>query len=184
VKKTLGQYNEISNHCRELFLKKNEDYGTSWRILRPSSLTDQMFIKAQRLRSIEEKKENKVGDAIEGEYWGLVNYGIIALIQLSLPADAPLELDTEEVIKSYDHFAKDTKELMIRKNHDYGEAWRDMRNSSITDLILAKILRIKQIEDNRGKTIASEGLDANYMDIIIYAIFALIKIAESKKLGI
>lgn len=180
MEKTLGQYDEISEHCRSLFLKKHDDYGSSWRILRPSSLTDQMFIKAQRLRSLEEKQVQKVEDNIEGEYWALVNYGIIAQIQLSLPADAALELEKEDVISRYDHFANETRELMIRKNHDYGEAWRDMRISSITDLILAKILRIKQIEDNKGKTVASEGLEANYMDIIIYAIFALIRIAESK----
>ncbi|MCB0653086.1 MAG: DUF1599 domain-containing protein [Saprospiraceae bacterium] len=184
MKKTLGQYDEISSHCRALFLKKHEDYGTSWRILRPSSLTDQMYIKAQRIRSIEEKSTQLVEDSIEGEYWALVNYGIIALVQLSLPPEAPLEMETEEIIPLYDHFAHETRELMIRKNHDYGEAWREMRISSITDLILAKILRIKQIEDNKGKTIASEGLDANYMDIIIYAIFALIKLAETKNKGI
>ncbi len=182
MKKTLGQYDKISEHCRALFLKKHEDYGSSWRILRPASLTDQMFIKAQRIRSIEEKKEQKVGEAIEGEYWALVNYGIIAQIQLSLPEDTPLEMDKNKVIALYDHYANETRELMIRKNHDYGEAWRDMRISSITDLILAKILRIKQIEDNEGKTVVSEGLDANYMDIIIYAIFALIKIAETKNI--
>lgn len=178
MKKTNQQYDEVMEKCSSLFLKKNKDYGTSWRIMRPTSLTDQMYIKAQRLRSIEEKGEQKVEDSIDGEYIALINYGLLALIQLSLPEDAPLEMEADDVKKLYLEYADQTKALMQRKNHDYGEAWRDMRISSITDLMLAKLLRIKQIEDNKGKTIASEGLESNYMDIIIYAIFVLIRMYE------
>lgn len=171
---TIQQYNAQIAACRELFLKKTKDYGTAWRILRPSSLTDQLFIKAKRLRSIEEKGMQKVEDDILGEYYGLINYSIMALIQMELPEDAPLELPLEEALGLYDKYAERVFKLMQDKNHDYGEAWRDMRVSSMTDLILQKILRVKQIEDNSGKTLVSEGLDANYSDIINYAVFALI----------
>lgn len=162
--------------CREIFEKKTHDYGTAWRILRPKSITDQIFIKAQRIRSIEEKKENKVGESIENEFVGIVNYCIIALIQLELDAEDAMEMNPTKVLKSYDTKAEMCKQLMMDKNHDYGEAWRDMRVSTYTDLILTKILRTKQIEDNQGETLISEGIDANYSDMLNYSIFALIRI--------
>jgi hypothetical protein len=164
--------------CREVFLKKQQDYGTSWRIFRPSSLTDQLFIKAKRLRSIEEKGQQLVDDPVEGEYMGLINYSLLAIIQLSLPDDTPLELSTEKVAHLYDREITTTRELLSKKNHDYGEVWRELRLTSITDLILAKLLRIKQIEDNGGLTLVSEGQDGNYRDIINYAVFALILLSE------
>lgn len=175
---TFEQYLKETNTCRKLFLNKNKDYGTAWRILRPSSLTDQLFIKAKRIRGIEINGSMKIAEGVKSEYIGLVNYCIMALIQLELPEDAPLELSETEVTALYDKYHKATFELMKDKNHDYGEAWRDMRRSSLTDLILMKIFRVKQIEDNQGATLVSEGLDANYQDIINYAVFALIKIAE------
>lgn len=180
MEKTLAQYDRALQQCRSIFQKKTRDYGTAWRILRPSSLTDQLFIKAKRLRSIEESGEQKVEDAIDDEYIGLVNYGLLALIQLELPEDSPLELEYDFVNDRYEQAVQSTRDLMIAKNHDYGEAWRDMRISSLTDLILMKILRIKQIEDNEGKTLISEGLDANYRDIINYALFAMIKLEEER----
>ncbi len=179
---TLQQYDRNVVKCKDVFLKKTKDYGTAWRILRPTSLTDQIFIKASRIRSLEELKEQKVEESIDSEYIGLVNYCIMALIQLELPEENGLELDPEEVEKRYDHQMKLTRDLMIAKNHDYGEAWRDMRISSLTDLILMKLLRIKQIEDNEGKTLISEGLDANFQDIINYALFAMIKLEEGSLL--
>ncbi|MBP7273997.1 MAG: DUF1599 domain-containing protein [Saprospiraceae bacterium] len=166
--------------CLELFLKKNKDYGTAWRILRTSSITDQIFIKAARIRSIEEKGVQQINDSIESEYVGIVNYSIMALIQLSLDDHTSLELSSDFIGEKYQHWADATQKLMQQKNHDYGEAWRDMRLSSLTDLILMKLLRIKQIEDNQGKTWVSEGLEANYQDIINYAIFALIKLNFDK----
>jgi len=175
---TFEQYQEQTQKCRTLFMNKNKDYGSAWRILRPSSLTDQLFIKAKRIREIEEKGMSKIEEGIESEYIGLINYSLMALIQLHLPKDAPLEMNTDELLALYDKYHAETFELMKAKNHDYGEAWRDMRRSSLTDLILMKLLRIKQIEDNQGKTLVSEGLAANYQDIINYAVFALIKIAE------
>jgi hypothetical protein len=181
VQQTLDQYDSVASCCRSVFLDKTRDYGTAWRILRPSSLTDQLFIKARRIRNIEETEEQRVADGIEEEFKGLVNYSVLALIQLSLPEGALLELSFEEATRLYDLEMKRTRSLMIDKNHDYGEVWREMRISSLTDLILMKILRIKQIEDNRGVTLVSEGLEANYMDIINYAIFALIRLDESKK---
>jgi hypothetical protein len=162
--------------CREIFKKKTFDYGTAWRVLRPSSITDQIFIKAQRIRSIEEKQENKVGESIENEFIGIVNYCIIALIQLELSATDDFEMDKDLVLNLFDKKAEECKALMITKNHDYGEAWRDMRVSTYTDLILMKILRIKQIEDKGGKTLISEGIDANFSDMLNYAIFALIRL--------
>ena len=154
-----------------------KDYGTAWRNLRPKSLTDQIFIKAQRIKSIEEKGVQKVvGDDIKGEYIGIINYCAIALIQLELKTDTRLELPYDEVEVLYTKYITLTKKLMEDKNHDYGEAWRDMRMESLTDLILMKIFRVKQIEDNDGKTLISEGVDANYMDMINYAVFALIKL--------
>lgn len=177
--KTLQQYDTETAKCRDIFIKKTKDYGTAWRILRPTSLTDQLFIKAQRIRSIEEKKgKMKVDEGVESEYIGLVNYSIMAMIQLVLPLSEGLELPMDKTTSLYEKYLTDTRELMIRKNHDYGEAWREMRVSSLTDLILMKLLRVKQIEDNDGKTLISEGLDANYQDIINYSIFALIKLSE------
>ena len=164
--------------CQALFQKKTQDYGTAWRILRPSSLTDQLYIKAKRIRSIEEKGTQKVADRVEDDYLGLINYSVMALIQLDLPADAPLDLPVEEVVALYQRKAQHARRLLEAKNHDYGEAWRDMRMASITDMILQKLLRVRQIEDNAGQTLVSEGLEANYLDIINYAIFALIKLNE------
>ena len=177
---TLKQYDRNIARCKDVFLKKTKDYGTAWRILRPTSLTDQLFIKASRIRSIEELKVQKIEESVDAEYIGLVNYCIMALIQLELPEENGLELDPDEVEKLYDYHMNTTRDLMIAKNHDYGEAWRDMRISSLTDLILMKLLRIKQIEDNKGKTIVSEGIDANYLDMINYAVFALIKLEERR----
>lgn len=176
---TIEAYQQQLAQCRALFAKKASDYGTAWRVLRLPSLTDQLFIKAKRIRSLEENETQKIDENAQGEYIALVNYSLMALIQMQLPADTHWDLPADEVIALYDRYALDTQELMLAKNHDYGEAWRDMRISSITDLILMKLLRIKQIEDQKGKTIASEGVDANYQDIINYAIFALIRLAES-----
>ncbi len=176
MQKTLQQYDQASSHCREIFLKKNHDYGTAWRILRVSSLTDQIFIKASRIRSIEEKGEQKVADSVETEYRGIVNYCLMALIQLEIGEEAPQELEEEVAKEWYDRELELTRQLMIDKNSDYGEAWRDMRVSSFTDLILMKLLRVKQIEDLGGKTLISEGLDANFRDILNYSMFALIKL--------
>lgn len=162
--------------CREIFEKKTYDYGTAWRILRPISITDQIFIKAQRIRSIEDKQENKVGESIENEFVGIVNYCIIALIQLELDATDDMEINPAVVLRHYDAKAEMCKQLMMTKNHDYGEAWRDMRVSTYTDLILMKILRTKQIEDKGGKTLISEGIDANFSDMLNYSIFALIRL--------
>lgn len=173
---TSQQYDNAINLCKDLFLKKMKDYGTAWRNLRPTSLTDQIFIKAQRIKSIEEKGTQKVGDDIKGEYIGIINYCIISLIQLELKDDSRMELPFAEVETLYTKYATQTKQLMEDKNHDYGEAWRDMRLSSLTDLILMKIFRVKQIEDNKGQTLASEGVDANYMDMLNYAVFALIRL--------
>ncbi len=177
---TSQQYDAAVKQCKDIFLKKMKDYGTAWRILRTPSLTDQIFIKAQRIRSIEEKGTQRVGDDIKGEYIGIINYCIISLIQLELKSDTRMELPYEEVTLLFDKHIKTTKDLMENKNHDYGEAWRDMRVSSLTDLILMKILRVKQIEDNKGQTIVSEGIDANFMDMINYAVFALIRLGEMK----
>ena len=179
MEKTIQQFDQAVGKCRELFLKKTKDYGTAWRILRTSSLTDQIFIKAQRIRTLEENGYSKVGEGIEDEFVGILNYAVMALIQMELATDQ-LELETEKAIALYDQQVSITKDLMMKKNHDYGEAWRDMRVSSFTDLILMKLLRIKQIEDNAGKTIVSEGIDSGYRDIINYAVFALIQMNESK----
>lgn len=172
------QYDKAIQLCKDIFLKKMKDYGTAWRNLRPTSLTDQIFIKAQRIKSIEEKGTQKVGDDIKGEYIGIINYCVMALIQLEMTDDTRMELPYEEVEALYNKYVSATKQLMEDKNHDYGEAWRDMRMSSLTDLILMKIFRVKQIEDNKGKTIISEGVDANYMDMLNYSVFALIKLSE------
>jgi len=173
---TLIEYQAVIKVCKELFIKKTSDYGTAWRILRISSITDQIFIKAQRIRTLEEKKISKVGEDITSEYIGIVNYCVIAMMQLDMKAESPVELPAEEVSESYDEMIRETKDLMFAKNHDYGEAWRDMRISSLTDLILMKLLRVKQIEDNMGQTLASEGVKANYQDMLNYSVFALIKL--------
>ena len=172
---TSEEYDGVINTCKDLFVRKTKDYGTAWRILRPSSITDQIFIKAQRIRTLEEKKVSKVGEGIVPEYIGIINYCIIAMIQLELDEAAPLEIPADEIQKLYEGKVKETKDLMFAKNHDYGEAWRDMRISSLTDLILMKIFRVKQIEDNQGATLVSEGVKANYQDMLNYSVFALIK---------
>jgi len=179
--KTNSEYANVVNVCRGVFSKKTKDYGTAWRILRPSSLTDQLFIKAQRIRTIQETGENKVGENIEDEFVAIVNYCIMAIIQLNEKGLTDLELSEELALTLYDKYATEAEELMTKKNHDYGEAWRDMRVSSLTDLILQKIFRVKQIEDNEGVTIISEGIDANYFDMLNYSVFALIhlKVVES-----
>ncbi len=173
---TSEQYTKVISSCREIYTKKTKDYGTAWRILRPSSLTDQIFIKAQRIRTIQETGSNLVGESISGEFQAIVNYCIMALIQLEYTSEN-LELNEEDACQLYDKYAHEAFELMKKKNHDYGEAWRDMRVSSLTDLILMKILRVKQIEDNKGKTIISEGIDANYYDMLNYAVFSLIHLS-------
>lgn len=177
---TLNQYDKEFEKCKQLFEKKTIDYGTAWRILRPSSLTDQIFIKANRIRTIQENGMSKVDEGIEPEFIGIVNYCIMALIQLEIDKKEELELAPEKTINLYNQYATNVRELMIAKNHDYGEAWRDMRISSLTDLILMKILRTKQIEDNKGETLVSEGIDANYYDMINYALFSLILMGEEK----
>lgn len=169
---TTTQYDAVIKTCKDLFLRKAKDYGTAWRILRLESITDQLFIKAQRIRTLEEKQVSKVGESITSEYIGIVNYCVIAMIQLDTVGD--LTLEALSVL--YDQNINDTQELMFAKNHDYGEAWRDMRVSSLTDLILMKIFRVKQIEDNSGQTEVSEGVKANYQDMLNYAVFALIKL--------
>ena len=173
---TAAEYNAVINVCKNLFMKKTHDYGTAWRILRLSSITDQIFIKAQRIRTLEEKKISKVGEDITGEYIGIVNYCVIAMMQLECEPNTPVELAPSHVERVFNEKVNETKELMFAKNHDYGEAWRDMRISSLTDLILMKLLRVKQIEDNEGVTLASEGIKANYQDILNYSVFALIKL--------
>lgn len=177
---TAQQYDTIIAKCQDIFSKKTKDYGTAWRILRTSSLTDQIFIKAQRIRTLEENGYSKVGEGIEDEFIGIINYCIMAVIQLELVEEDELELAAERATNLYAKYFNVAKELMLNKNHDYGEAWRDMRTSSFTDLILMKLLRVKQIEDNKGKTIMSEGIDANYYDMVNYAVFALIQFSEQK----
>jgi len=173
---TSTAYDIIISKCRDLFVKKAADYGTAWRIMRLPSVTDQIFIKAQRIRTIEENKFAKIPDDIPSEYIGIINYCIIAMIQLELPADTEENLPIEKVKELYDRYINETKELMLSKNHDYGEAWRDLRIGSLTDLILMKIFRVKQIEDNSVLTLASEGVKANYQDMLNYSVFALIKL--------
>lgn len=181
MNKTIGQFREVVGRCRELFEHKTADYGTAWRILRPSSITDQLYIKAMRIRSIEEKGQQKVSDPVEAEFVGLVNYSILALVQLETDSEVPLELSLQEAVSLYDRQVEENLRLLQNKNHDYGEAWRQMRISSMTDLILQKLLRIKQIEDNSGATLVSEGVAANYRDIINYAVFCLIKMEEARQ---
>ncbi len=171
---TNTQYDEAIHSCKEIFLKKSNDYGTAWRVLRTISIVDQIFIKAQRIRTIQEKKEQKILDDVSGEFKGIINYAVIGLIQMELPADAPEEMKIDEVSKLFDKNVAIAKSLMEDKNHDYGEAWRSMSQQSFVDLILMKLQRIRQILNNDGKTIMSEGIDANYLDIVNYAVFALI----------
>ena len=174
------QFRGVVAECRSLFEKKLHDYGASWRILRPSSLTDQLFIKAKRIRSLEVKKESLVGEGIRPEFVALINYGIVGLIQLAKGYVDRVDITPAEALVLYDHYAAEALALMIRKNHDYDEAWRSMRVSSYTDLILTKIERIKEIEDLDGHTLVSEGIDANYMDVINYAVFGVIKLSEGE----
>ena len=171
---TSQEYYKVISICRTLFVNKMKDYGSAWRILRLPSLTDQIYIKAQRIRSLQENEVRKVDEGEAGEFIGIINYSIMALIQLELGTVEQPDLDVEKATWHYDAKINQTKELMENKNHDYGEAWREMRVNSLTDLILQKLLRVKQIEDNKGKTLVSEGIDANYQDMINYAVFALI----------
>ena len=175
---TSNQYDSVVEQCRNLFTKKMSDYGSAWRILRLPSLTDQIFIKAQRIRQLQENEVRKVDEGEKSEFIGIINYSIMALIQLELGVVENPDLSSEEATELYNKHMTITKELMENKNHDYGEAWRDMRVSSLTDLIIQKLLRVKQIEDNEGKTLVSEGIDANYQDMINYAVFAMIHLNE------
>lgn len=179
MQQTSKQYNDVIEKCRSLYINKLKDYGSAWRILRLPSLTDQIFIKAQRIRQLQQNSTRKVDEGEVSEFIGIINYSIMALIQLEKGVVEQPDLSTEEAIELYDKHVAVAKQLMEDKNHDYGEAWRDMRVSSLTDLILQKLLRVKQIEDNKGKTIVSEGIDANYQDMINYAVFALIHINET-----
>jgi hypothetical protein len=176
MQQTNEQYDHVIQICHGIFEKKMMDYGSAWRILRTTSMTDQIYIKAQRIRSIEDKGIQQVDDDLRSEYIGIINYCAMAIIQYELGPSFKEDLSAEEIIGKYAHNLNTAKELMMRKNHDYGEAWRNMRISSYTDLILMKLMRIKQIENNKGKTIISEGIDANYLDMINYAVFAMIKI--------
>ncbi len=175
---TNEQYEQVIAECRSVFFNKMKDYGSAWRILRTPSLTDQIYIKANRIRSITEKGTSKVNEGVKPEFIGIVNYSVIALIQLELGASEDINMDPDKAVKLYEKYFYAAKSLMEDKNHDYGEAWRNMRISSLNDIILMKLLRVKQIEDHDGKTFVSEGLDANYNDIINYAVFALIKLSE------
>lgn len=176
---TKKQYQTITAQCRSLFKNKMTDYGASWRILRLSSMTDQIYIKAQRIRSIQINKEQMVSEGQNSEFIGIVNYSIMALIQIEKPIVKKPDLNVDEALLLYDEQLQIIFDLMMKKNHDYGEAWRDMRVSSLTDLILQKLLRVKQIEENSGKTLVSEGIDANYHDMVNYAVFALIHLQKS-----
>jgi len=173
---TVEEYKEIVGECKTLFENKTKDYGTAWRVLRLPSITDQIFIKAQRIRSVEEKGSQRIEEDITSEFKGIINYCIIAMMQIELLDDSRMELDFEELEPLYDRIVAETKSLLADKNHDYDEAWRDMRLSSITDIVLMKLLRVKQIEDNQGQTLVSEGVKANYQDMINYSVFSLIKL--------
>jgi len=177
---TIQQYNEAVASCKDIFMKKTKDYGTSWRVLRTISVADQIFIKAKRIRTLQESDIQKVEDSINAEFMGILNYGIVGLIQLDLKTDEVEDLPADVVESLYDKMANNARNLMENKNHDYGEAWRDMSQESFTDLILSKLLRVRQILANKGKTLISEGIDANFYDIINYAAFALILIGEGK----
>lgn len=180
MQNTITQFDNALQICKDLYVKKLHDYGAAWRIMRPKSVTDQIFIKANRIRSLEIKGESKVDEGILSEFIGIVNYGIIGLIQLELGFTDQEDITAAQAINLYDKHVADTRNLMIAKNHDYDEAWRSMRVNSYTDLILMKILRTKQIEDNMGQTLVSEGIDANYKDMINYSIFGIIKLSESE----
>ena len=179
VERTATEYREVIATCKTLFEKKTRDYGTAWRILRLPSITDQVFIKAQRIRSIQEKGVQKVDDPVKDEFVGIINYCIIALIQIKMADSDRIDLKFDELERYYDEAVEETFQLLQNKNHDYGEAWREMRVTSITDIILMKLLRVKQIEDNSGLTLVSEGVQANYQDMINYSVFALIKLKTS-----
>ena len=177
MEQTIAEFDSIIKKCEDIFAKKMKDYGSAWRILRTSSLTDQIFIKAQRIRSIEQKGSQRVDEGVVSEFIGIVNYSIIGLIQLDLAiVEQSEELDFDTSMNLFEKYALKSKNLMLDKNHDYGEAWKDMRVSSLTDLILQKLLRVKQIENNDRSTLISEGIDANYLDMLNYAVFALIKL--------
>ena len=176
---TSTQFDQVIERCRALFEKKAFDYGTAWRILRLSSLTDQLFIKAQRIRGLQTNAESKIAEGEEDEFIGIINYAVMALIQSELPLVDQPDLSPEQALELYDGKVEECKSLMLDKNHDYGEAWREMRVSSLTDLILQKLHRIKQIEDHQGKTLVSEGIGANYQDILNYAVFAMIHLTNS-----
>lgn len=178
---TKAEFEYVIGLCRDIFKKKMHDYGASWRLMRPKSLTDQIFIKARRIRTLEVKKESKVGEGIYPEFMGMANYGIMALIQLDLGYADKVDIDENKALELYDHYMGLTTGLMFNKNSDYDEAWRYMRVSSYTDIILTKLERIKQIEDNNGETIVSEGIDSNFMDIVNYSLFGLIKLGDDKK---
>ncbi len=178
--KTAHEYKEVIAACKALFAKKTHDYGTAWRVLRLPSITDQIFIKAQRIRSIQEKGSQKVADTIKDEFVGIINYCIIAMIQINLVHSEKMEMRFDELEPMYDEATRETFDLLQNKNHDYDEAWRDMRVSSMTDIILMKLLRVKQIEDIGGKTLVSEGVKANYQDMINYSVFCLIKISTDR----
>ncbi|MCT1525587.1 MULTISPECIES: DUF1599 domain-containing protein [Sphingobacterium] len=178
---TISEYNRVIAQCQDLFIKKTKDYGTAWRIMRLTSITDQLYIKAQRIRTLEVKKVSKVGEGVIDEYIGIINYCVIAMMQLELGEDGEDNLDPAYVEAKYTEKVNLTRDLMLAKNHDYGEAWRDMRVSSLTDMILTKLHRVKQIEDNNGETLVSEGLNANYQDMLNYAVFALIKLGLAEK---
>lgn len=183
MQKTSVQFDEIIKNCRDLFSKKLTDYGASFRVLRTPSLTDQIFIKVKSLRNFQISGVSKVGESEEENFVAIVNYSIIGLIQLEKGFSDTFDANRDEILKLYDKYAAEAKALMEKKNHDYGEAWREMRVSSITDLIFQKVLRTKQIEDNQGKTLVSEGMDANYFDMLNYAVFSLIKLSEEKEFG-
>ncbi len=180
MSETSIQFEKIISQCRELFSKKLQDYGPAWRVLRPSSITDQIYIKVNRIRTLQMTEKKMVDESEEDEFVAIINYSIIALIQLEKGFSNDFNENKEEILKLYDQYATEARQLMERKNHDYGEAWRDMRISSITDLIYQKVLRTKQIEDNQGVTVVSEGLDANYFDMLNYSVFCLIKFSEKK----
>ncbi|MFT4898438.1 MAG: hypothetical protein ACI9U0_000221 [Flavobacteriales bacterium] len=181
---TAAEFDVIIEKCSSLFLNKMKDYGTAWRILRTTSLTDQIFIKAQRIRTLEQNGESKVGEGILPEYIGIINYCVMAIIQLELGTAMNDDTSSTTIAELHAKYLQTAKDLMANKNHDYGEAWREMRVSSLTDLILMKLLRVKSIEDNEGKTIVSEGLDANYLDMINYSIFAMIRMGEAENVNV
>lgn len=178
IKNTSESFREVISKCKDIFEKKTRDYGTAWRILRLSSITDQIFIKARRIRSIQEKGQQKVNEDISDEFIAIINYCVMALIQIDLKDDPRMEIPADEAVEKYESKIEFTRQLLANKNHDYGEAWRDMRVSSMVDIILMKLLRVKQIEDNSGSTLVSEGVDANYQDMINYAVFCVIKLEE------